>query len=61
MLRAMVWGSEQMGEQFGTPSSQVDILARELYFQVFLKKNNLDQGYLDIDTAVLHRISIRDC
>ena len=40
---------------------QVDILARELYFQVFLKNQTSGQRYLDADTTNLYRISIHVC
>ena len=38
---------------------QVDILAWELYFHVFLENSASEKRYQDIDTANLHRISIR--
>ena len=40
---------------------QVDILARELYFQVFLDNLISDQRYLDIDTPNPHSIWIHFC
>ena len=64
-LHTVPQGPYQMGRVVGTPPPsppsleiQVDIQARELYLEFVPMDLDSDETPRDIDTAVLHRISI---